>query len=49
MLRELEEWMEKNKFATIEDFVGTLAQENITDPLLYERAQFMKYYSHRNK
>ena len=31
----------------IDDFRGRLSYKNIPDPLLYERAQFMKYFSNR--
>ena len=45
MLKELENWMNSNKFNSIQEFRGKLSQDNITDPIQYERAQFMKYYS----
>ncbi len=45
MLKELEDWMAANNFNSLEDFRGKLSQDNITNPILYERAQFMKYFS----
>ena len=45
--RSLEEWMVSMHFKTIESFVGKLSSANI-DPSLYERVQFMKYFSNRD-
>jgi len=47
MLRELNDFMEKWNFNDIRDFRGRLSYANIKDPMLYERAQFMRYFSHR--
>jgi dihydroorotate dehydrogenase (fumarate) len=41
----LEEWMEQHNYATIDDFRGKLNFSNVPDPTLYERVQFMKYFS----
>lgn len=45
MLDDLKTFMRKNNFKKIEDFRGRLSYKNIPDPMLYERAQFMKYFS----
>ncbi|HCY40561.1 MAG TPA: diguanylate cyclase [Prolixibacteraceae bacterium] len=45
MISDLNAFMRKNNFKKIEDFRGRLSYKNIPDPLLYERAQFMKYFS----
>ncbi len=45
MLKRLEFWMETNKYKTINDFRGKLTQEKIGDPTIFERFQFMKYFS----
>jgi len=45
MLEDLEAFMKKWNFKTIDDFRGRLSYKNIPDPLLYERSQFMKYFS----
>lgn len=45
MLTCLEEWMDQNYYDTIDDFKGKLNYANIPSPALYERAQFMKYFS----
>lgn len=44
----LKEWMEKNEYERIEDFRGMLAQKHINRPELFERSQFMKYFSDHN-
>lgn len=41
----LEEWMEQHNYTTIDDFRGKLSFSNVPDPTLYERVQFMKYFS----
>ena len=45
MLTCLEEWMEQNNYKSLEEFRGKLNYSNIPSPALYERAQFMKYFS----
>ena len=47
MLNDLSGFMKKWNFKKIEDFRGRLSYKNIPDPLLYERSQFMKYFSDR--
>lgn len=44
ILEELEKWMEKHDFNTIDDFRGKMSQSKSEDPALYERVQFMKYF-----
>ncbi len=48
MKRSMEEWMNSMKFTRIEDFRGRLNYAQIEDPSLYERIQFMKYFSNRD-
>ena len=45
MITCLEEWMSQNNYKNIDEFRGKLSYSNIPDPALYERAQFMKYFS----
>ncbi len=45
MLTCLEEWMAQNNYASLNDFRGKLNYKNIESPSLYERVQFMKYFS----
>jgi len=42
---ELVAWMTKKGFNNIEEFRGKLNYSNIPDPSVYERTQFMKYFS----
>lgn len=41
----IEEWMCQNNYEHMEDFKGKLSYANIKSPMLYERVQFMKYFS----
>jgi dihydroorotate dehydrogenase (fumarate) len=43
--RFISEWMDKNGFESVDDFRGKLNYSQISDPELYERSQFMKYFS----
>ena len=45
MIDKLESWMLKKNYKTIDDFRGNMNYSNIPDPSVYERAQFMKYFS----
>ena len=47
MLKQLEDFMKKWNFKSIDDFRGRLSYKNIPDPMVYERSQFMKYFSNR--
>jgi len=45
MINDLTAFMQKNKFNKIDDFRGRLSYKTIPDPMLYERVQFMKYFT----
>lgn len=45
MLAKIESWMDEKGYKTIDDFRGIMNYGKIVDPNLYERAQFMKYFS----
>jgi dihydroorotate dehydrogenase (fumarate) len=45
VLDELNTWMDKKGYKTIEDFRGKLSQDSQKNPMMFERAQFMKYFS----
>jgi dihydroorotate dehydrogenase (fumarate) len=45
ILKELKDWMVKFNFENLSDFRARMSYKNITDPAVFERAQFMKYYS----
>ncbi len=43
--RELSAWMDDHEFHNIENFRGTLNYRNLENPSMYERSQFMKFFS----
>jgi dihydroorotate dehydrogenase (fumarate) len=45
MIDRFEFWMIEHNFKTVEEFRGKLNYSDIPDPALYERAQFIKYFS----
>ncbi len=45
LVRGLSEWMEKKGFDSVDAFRGRMSYRNIPDPSVYERSQFMKYFS----
>jgi dihydroorotate dehydrogenase (fumarate) len=45
ILDELENWMNRKGYKSLEAFRGKLNCSSIPDPSLYERSQFMKYFS----
>ena len=45
MLKGIEGWMNETKYMSIADFRGKLSFSNAENPSIYERSQFMKYYS----
>jgi dihydroorotate dehydrogenase (fumarate) len=44
----MEEWMSHSHYLSLGDFQGILNYAHIKNPALYERAQFMKYFSNRD-
>ncbi|MFV0592503.1 MAG: dihydroorotate dehydrogenase-like protein [Draconibacterium sp.] len=47
ILEDISVFMKKWNFKTIDDFRGRLSYKNIPDPMVYERSQFMKYFSNK--
>ncbi len=45
----IEEWMGQHGYHHIDDFRGKLNYKNIAAPSMFERTQFMKYFSNREK
>jgi dihydroorotate dehydrogenase (fumarate) len=45
MLVELDAWMTTHGYEKLEDFRGKLSQSKSDNPAVYERVQFMKYFS----
>jgi dihydroorotate dehydrogenase (fumarate) len=42
ILKELEMWMEKNEYSSIEMMKGSMSQKSVADPAAFERANYMK-------
>lgn len=49
MVKELNDWMLSKNYHSISEFRGLLSQERQVNPALFERVQFMKYFSDRDK
>jgi dihydroorotate dehydrogenase (fumarate) len=49
IINDLKRFMEKWNFRNPDDFRGRLSYKNIPNPMMYERVQFMKYYSDHNR
>lgn len=45
MISDLEKWMDRHQFKTIEDFRGKLSYKKADNPAPLERVQFMKYFA----
>lgn len=45
MLKELEAWMERRNVESIAEFKGRLSQGKSSNPEVFERVQFMRYFS----
>ncbi len=45
MNKKIEMWMDKNGFGSISEFRGKPNWRNYKKPVVYERTQFMKYFS----
>jgi len=45
MTVEMKKWMEKNNYKSPNDFRGKMNYSSLKDPSVYERAQFMKFFS----
>lgn len=45
MVAEMKKWMEKHRHESLDEFRGLMNYSNLDDPGIYERSQFMKYFS----
>lgn len=45
MTGTLRDWMKRHNYNSVEEFRGKASQKNIKKPVLYERTQFMRYFS----
>jgi dihydroorotate dehydrogenase (fumarate) len=49
ILKDIKKYMISNKFETIGEFRGKMSQAESGNPSVYERVQFMRYFSDRDK
>jgi dihydroorotate dehydrogenase (fumarate) len=49
LLAELQQWMDKKGYASIDDFKGKLSKENIQDQFAYTRAQYIDILKNSNQ
>ncbi|RLD80803.1 MAG: diguanylate cyclase [Bacteroidetes bacterium] len=45
MLKDLEAWMDKHNFESLDDFVGKMSIKEVENPAAFERVQFMKHFA----
>lgn len=45
MLKDIETWMDKKRFSSLDEFRGKASQSAMKDPAAFERVQFMKYFA----
>ncbi|MEN8226032.1 MAG: dihydroorotate dehydrogenase-like protein [Bacteroidota bacterium] len=45
MLKDIEAWMDKHNFESVDDFTGKMSINEFENPAAYERVQFMKHFS----
>lgn len=45
MQEQLNYWLDNKGYAAVADIIGKLSLKQLDDPMMYERAQFMKYFS----
>lgn len=45
IIKEINDWMDNNKFQNIEQFRGKMSIKKSENPAAFERVQFMKYFS----
>jgi dihydroorotate dehydrogenase (fumarate) len=48
MIKDLEEFMKRYNYSKISDFKGEMSNKNLKDVHLYERMQFMRYFSDKD-
>lgn len=49
ILKDIKKWMIAKNYISINDFRGKMSQASSGNPSVYERVQFMKYFSDRDK
>jgi len=48
-IQEIQDWMEKHNYETIDQFRGKLSKKSEINTAMYERVQFMKYFGTKEK
>ena len=48
ILKDIKKWMIGKDYAKIDDFRGKMSQSESGNPSVYERVQFMKYFSDKS-
>lgn len=48
IISQIKSWMEEKEYQTVDDFRGKMSYRNYEDPRIWERIQFMRYYSDRH-
>ncbi len=49
MQDQIETWMDKKGYQSLDEIIGKLSYRKVNKPMIYERAQFMKYFSSHEK
>ncbi len=47
MIQEIQDWMTEKCYESIDEFRGKLSQAKSLNPAIYERSQFMRYFSEK--
>lgn len=47
MLQEIKDWMSEREYESLDEFRGKLCQAKSLNPAIYERSQFMRYFSEK--
>jgi len=45
MLEQVKSWMKEHRYKAVSDFAGKLRQDRAKNPVMFERVQFMRYFS----
>ena len=45
MLKEIKDWMQEHTYEEIDKFRGKMSYSKIKNPSVWERSQFMRYFS----
>jgi len=45
MLEQVKNWMKEHRYKSVSDFAGKLRQDRVKNPVMFERVQFMRYFS----